>query len=424
MEKEPNAGPGPSEYFESRAKEYRERYESMRTLEWQTLLQTYAGYAAIGVAFQKADDRFHDAWVFRCIAVGATLVFTAAMHYLHYRIEERLITFNENHRYYVNELRWQSFRGQWEDKCPGTSNLGHRYFWTYATQMLVGTLTATAMLAYESFPATPVHGDAGWWPQSAVVIFTLLVALLMWIVERKRLGRLLTQLSAQASAAGHLMTPDHAPSGERNLVWYASYGSNLAHQRFLCYIHGGTPAGSGKSNPGCRDKTPPLDIRPIILNFELFFAGHSKPWGGAVAFIRHGQADAKTLGRMYLITAGQFNDVVLQENNRKVDGSRLIPSLEELAREKEHVLPGVNGYGRLLVAGNEGTHPIVTFTSTETGDLSAGPPGEPYVKIIAAGLKETYPLMEDREIVEYLLRAEGIRGWIPTDQLAEWVAES
>jgi len=38
--------------FKLRAAEYRERYESMRNLEWKVLFQTYAGYAGIaaGVA--------------------------------------------------------------------------------------------------------------------------------------------------------------------------------------------------------------------------------------------------------------------------------------------------------------------------------------------------------------------------------------
>jgi hypothetical protein len=221
------------------------------------------------------------------------------------------------------------------------------------------------------------------------------------------------------------MTTKHEPSRRRDLVWYASYGSNLAYQRrFLCYINGGTPVGSEKRNPGCRDRTPPLDIKPITLNFELFFAGHFKGWGGAVAFIRRGKANARTLGRMYLITDEQFNDVVIQENNRKVDGTRLVPSLEQLAGKTEHVLPGLKTYGCLLVAGSEAGHPILTFTAAGRDTPPIGPPSEPYVKVIAAGIKETYPFWEDRQIVEYFLRADGVKDRIPSDQLAKWVAES
>jgi len=215
------------------------------------------------------------------------------------------------------------------------------------------------------------------------------------------------------------------PSPRRELVWYASYGSNLAYQkRFLCYIKGGTPAGSRKRNSGCRDIRPPLDIRPITLDFELFFAGHFKGWGGAAAFIRRGEVNAKVLGRMYLITDEQFNDVVLQENGRKVDGTRLVPQVEQLANGTEYLLPELKTYGHMLVVGNEGAHPVLTFTTAENNAPPIGPPSEPYVKIIAAGMKETYPSMEDGEIVEYLLRAEGVKGWIQPDQLANWVANS
>ena len=55
-----------------------------------------------------------------------------------------------------------------------------------------------------------------------------------------------------------------SPSDNR-LVWYAVYGSNLRRQRFDCYIAGGRPEGSNTEYPGCRDKTPPKDDRPIAL---------------------------------------------------------------------------------------------------------------------------------------------------------------
>ena len=85
----PEEGGDQAKYYEYRIKEYGERYESMRTLEWQTLLQTYAGYGAIAVAYQKAVERCQSAWLFQCLAMLATLVFAFAMQYLHYRIQER-----------------------------------------------------------------------------------------------------------------------------------------------------------------------------------------------------------------------------------------------------------------------------------------------------------------------------------------------
>ncbi|MGA3025157.1 MAG: hypothetical protein ABSF98_10325 [Bryobacteraceae bacterium] len=192
---ESNADPD-LEYCRSRAKEHRERYEGMRTLEWQTLLQTYAGYAAIAVAFQNADGRFHDALWFRCAAMWVTLVFAAAMHYLHYRIEERLITFNENYEFYVNQTRGQ--KGE-----DGANNLGHPYFWTYDTQMLLGTLTAVGMLVYEGFPAPPAACAGGWWCQLIAVLVAWVAAIGTWFRGRAHLDRLSRELGARASATGH-----------------------------------------------------------------------------------------------------------------------------------------------------------------------------------------------------------------------------
>lgn len=181
------------EYSRSRAKEYRERYEGMRTLEWQTLLQTYAGYAAIAVAFQSADGRFHDAASFRYAAMWATLVFAAAMQYLLYRIQERLITFDQKYELYVNQTR-----GPKAHEIP--DHLGHLYFWTYDTQMILGTLTAAGLVVYEWFPAPPA--GVGRWYQLITVGVAMAAAIVAWSAKRVSLCRLSRELHAKASATG------------------------------------------------------------------------------------------------------------------------------------------------------------------------------------------------------------------------------
>jgi hypothetical protein len=207
-------------------------------------------------------------------------------------------------------------------------------------------------------------------------------------------------------------------------IWYASYGSNLSYQnRFMCYIAGGKPAGSSKTNAGCRDTTPPLDNKPISLDFELYFAGYAESWRGAPAFIRRGSKTAITYGRMYLITDEQFNDVVLQENDREVDGVRFVPPFEELAGEDEFVLPGNRLYGHLLRIGQESGCPVITFTTTRY-NLPIGAPSEAYLKIIVSGIKETYPTMTNSEITQYLSHADGVHGGVPLDDLVQWVREA
>lgn len=213
-------------------------------------------------------------------------------------------------------------------------------------------------------------------------------------------------------------------AGVTDRVWYASYGSNLNSDRFLCYILGGTPTGSKHRNPGSRDRTPPLDSRPLTLNFELYFAGNIRAWGdGGVAFIRRGETTARTLGRMYLITEEQFNDVVLQENGKPVDGTRILPQFPELVRNERTILTESGLYGDLLLLEDGPDGAIFSFT-THRHDLRPNAPSEAYVKVIAAGIKETYPGMANEEICRYLLLADGVRDRIAPDLLEGWVAET
>ncbi|MCI0724916.1 MAG: hypothetical protein L0338_39025 [Acidobacteria bacterium] len=125
------------------------------------------------------------------------------------------------------------------------------------------------------------------------------------------------------------------PRISESLVWYASYGSNLFRPRFLLYIQGGTVEVTRRGYEGCRDKTPPRADRPLTIDHELFFAGRSEHWQGAMAFIKPERGVETTLGRMYLITDEQFNQVVRQERGMVTQGRRLCPDLTFMARHKE-----------------------------------------------------------------------------------------
>jgi hypothetical protein len=217
--------------------------------------------------------------------------------------------------------------------------------------------------------------------------------------------------------------PTKPEPGAPKQVWYACYGSNLNYERLLCYIKGGTAKGRSEPNQGCRDQRPPVEARTISLDFELYFAGCFKAWGNAgLAFIRERTGRCQTLGRIYLITDDQFNDVVMQENFVRVDGSRFVPPIELLARQRVSTLPGNRWYGSIVNIGTIGGIPILTFTTTRT-DLHPTPnrPSPEYLKVIVAGIKETYPEMTDAEIAAYFLRAEGIRGQIDPVQLLDWI---
>jgi hypothetical protein len=211
------------------------------------------------------------------------------------------------------------------------------------------------------------------------------------------------------------------------LVWYASYGSNLKRERFFCYIKGGTPQGSTRSKPyvGCRDKTDPIDSRSISLKFELYFAGQSPTWGNSgIAFIRdlENTEQIPALGRMYLITDEQFNDVVMQENSKSGASSRLVPDFQQLVSQKQMPLGNNLWYGKLLNVGSEGGYPILTFTTNRSDLKQPTAPSEQYIKVIASGIKETYPHMSDDDVAAYLLRADGLRGQVDQPKIRGWVA--
>ena len=102
----------------------------------------------------------------------------------------------------------------------------------------------------------------------------------------------------------------------KDLVWYASYGSNLKKSRFMCYIQGGNPEGTTKIYEGCNNKQPPRKDKSIIIPHELYFSKQSSTWENkGVAFITIKRNESSiTYGRMYLITKQQFMEVVRQEN--------------------------------------------------------------------------------------------------------------
>jgi|ADGO01.1.fsa_nt_gi hypothetical protein len=57
-------------------------------------------------------------------------------------------------------------------------------------------------------------------------------------------------------------------------VWYASYGSNTLPGRFYYYIEGGLFPCNSILYEGCRDKSLPLDEKPITIPHSLYFAKH------------------------------------------------------------------------------------------------------------------------------------------------------
>ena len=201
---------------------------------------------------------------------------------------------------------------------------------------------------------------------------------------------------------------------QQNYVWYASYGSNVNQERFLCYIKGGKPAGSDTVEIGCRDKQLPKDSQPVSIPFPLYFSGYSKKWGGAPAFIGHEQDEGHhTLGRMYLVAEEQFIDVVRQENRKP----QLFINLDKVIQQQSVTIDQNSSYGRIVYLGENGDYPIFTFTSNQDiSECVASKPSASYLSTIVKGIKQAYQL-DYQTIARYFQNKPGIKDNWSIDQL-------
>lgn len=186
-------------------------------------------------------------------------------------------------------------------------------------------------------------------------------------------------------------------------VWYFSYGSNILVDRFLCYIHGGTPTGSTRAEVGCEDKTSPKETHEMSIPHPLYFSKERSKWGeGGVAFIDHQPVDnSETIGRVFLITENQFKDVIAQENNETtidIDLQTII---------KQGYAKVTDGwYGRVMYLGKKEGAPIFTFTSnTPMDEQKIKKPAKSYIKTITDGLMKMN--MSKQDIGDYLSGKHG-----------------
>lgn len=179
--------------------------------------------------------------------------------------------------------------------------------------------------------------------------------------------------------------PDHGD------IWYVSYGSNMSAGRLAVYLHGGVPAGGNHHNPGARNSSPPRHDVAVDLPGSLYFAGHSRQWGGGVAFYDHDtEGRQPTAARAYLVTAAQFTDVAAQEMHRlPLDGDPL----------EEIVIGGIDGgvhhagpghYETLIEVGRLDGAPMLLFTAPHGIDhVEHTAPTEAYLRLLAMGLRES-----------------------------------
>ena len=206
---------------------------------------------------------------------------------------------------------------------------------------------------------------------------------------------------------------------KKDYVWYASYGSNIQRNRFMCYVQGGQPDGCDSNYHGCRNKSLPLANSLYYIPSQLYFAKVSTGWHqGGVGFISNNfDRKYRTWSRMYLITKEQFIDVVMQEND--LESPPLI-DFEATQQQKSYTLNKNSWYGNLLYLGDQNGYPIFTFTSSNDFLEEINTPHFTYLSTIAQGLKEAFPY-KDIQICDYLLSLSGIRGHYTPKQILQFL---
>lgn len=196
-----------------------------------------------------------------------------------------------------------------------------------------------------------------------------------------------------------------------DVVWYVSYGSNMYAARLACYLAGGTPPGARRGYPGCRDRRPPRRAQGCELPGGVYFATFSEVWGGGRAFYDP-RLDGVAAARAYLITAGQFSDIVAQEMHR-APGAEL--DLRPVAESGRHEL-GPGRYETLLRVGEIDGYPMLTFTAPwSASSMEWTSPSAAYLRMLLGGLQEAQGWDTDRA-ARYLAALPGARGqWRPED---------
>jgi len=186
-----------------------------------------------------------------------------------------------------------------------------------------------------------------------------------------------------------------------DLVWYASYGSNMSGARFSFYLRGGQPPFAARSYPGARDGSDPRASRGVHVPGRVYFANESSVWGGGVAFLNKAES-GESPARAYLVTVGQFCDIAAQETNREV-GSVSVDMAELLERGGVELGPDLYGY--VVLVGHCQGMPVVTFTASQPV-RPLNDPSPRYLQLLARGLYEGHNWSVD-EASRYLASLPG-----------------
>ncbi len=179
--------------------------------------------------------------------------------------------------------------------------------------------------------------------------------------------------------ADHLETMNHMWGAKDDVyVWYASYGSNIDEDRFLCYVEGGRCTANGRYYDGCDDKSRWIEEDIALYPGTVYASNHSPSWKNkGVAFYDEKGTNKYLKGfafmKLYKIRWRQALQIQRQEGR------------------------GDSWYGRIVAVGihKDGT-PIYTFTSAQKGQYSE--PDVSYVNLIRDAIRKE---IDKRELRTY-----------------------
>ena len=182
------------------------------------------------------------------------------------------------------------------------------------------------------------------------------------------------------------------------LVWYAAFGTNLSQARMACYLEGAQPPGASRADEGCRDPTPPREVRTLTIPGSVRVGGRSGKWGGGMAFyVPEGEGEVHV--RAYLLRWEQLCDLVAQETRQPVGRSFALAASGPTRHGMSEVYDVVLDLGTL-----EGRR-LVTLSSSRTHP--SNPPTAAYVRTMLEGLADGFGLTEEASI-EYLAGLDGM----------------
>ncbi|WP_377270791.1 histone deacetylase [Peterkaempfera sp. SMS 1(5)a] len=201
-------------------------------------------------------------------------------------------------------------------------------------------------------------------------------------------------------------------------VWYAAYGSNMHLQRLLYYLAGGRPPDGARTYPGCRDPRRPGRMLPVVLPGRLYFALESGAWTGGMGFYDPGDP-GEMPARAYLLTAGQFSDLVAQEMYRMPGADLDLAQVSATGRAQL----GPGRYETLVCPGLLDGYPVLTFTAPwRSGEVEWRPPAAAYLRYLASGLVEAHGWPVGR-VARYLSSRPGAAGCWRPEEVAALIAD-